>query len=117
MSEKWGKDNPPMPPRLRDFNVVELPKKTSALSVWQKVKKYMNYYHNEKVFGKKVQVKTVEGEPISIVEDALKGVEILKGLCVFHFYETYEGKCYVLIDGNEYEICKKDYEVLREVFE
>lgn len=52
-------------------------KELEALKVWYAVKKYMNLYHHMTV-KENIEVKTVEGMPIDIIEKSLKALEIIK---------------------------------------
>lgn len=49
---------------------------SKPLEVWSLVKKYMNAYHHRAVEAN-IDVETVEGYPISIIEDSLKALEII----------------------------------------
>jgi hypothetical protein len=52
-------------------------KELEALKVWYAVKKYMNLYHHMSI-KENIDVKTVEGMPVDIIEKALKALEIIK---------------------------------------
>ena len=57
-----------------------------GLEVWNAVKKYLNLYHHQAV-KENIDVETVEGMPINIIEKELKALEILK--------------CFLYIDEND----------------
>ena len=48
-----------------------------GLEVWNAVKKYLNLYHHQAV-KENIDVKTVEGMSIDIIEKSLKSLEIIK---------------------------------------
>lgn len=58
-------------------------KEITALETWYLVKKYLNIYHHQAV-KENIDVKTIEGYPIDIIEKALKVLEIIKANCSFY---------------------------------
>lgn len=52
-------------------------KELTALETWYLVKKYLNIYHHQAI-KENIDVETVEGYPIDIIETALKALEIIK---------------------------------------
>ena len=48
-----------------------------ALKVWNAVEKYLNLYHHQAIKDN-INVETVEGMPIKIIEKSLKALEIIK---------------------------------------
>ena len=92
-------------------------KQSTPLEVWSLVKKYMNAYHHQIV---NADVESVEGHPISIIEDSLKALEILKKYIKLN--ETgddlfpYEIKeCQYTSSRSQNIITQKEYELLKEV--
>ena len=87
----------------------------TGLEVWNAVKKYLNLYHHQAI-KENIDVETVEGMPINIIEKELKALEILKPYCIVADY-----KCENPEDRYELAFCKKvciteeEYKLLKEV--
>ena len=95
---------------------------SKPLEVWSLVKKYMNAYHHQAI-NEKVDVETVEGHPISIIEDSLKALEIIKNKNLLWDidWQPYEKDGDYRAWDNEYfasiKLTKEEYELLKEVLE
>ena len=84
----------------------ELLKDTSPLQVWYLIKKYLNIYHHQTV-KENIDVETVEGYPISIIEDSLKALEIIK--------EKILNMDYFNVIADRCDLTYQEYELLRKV--
>ena len=77
-----------------------------ALEVWYLVKKYLNIYHH-KFVKENIDVETVEGYPISIIEDSLKALEIIKEKILdMDYFNVIADRC---------DLTYQEYELLRKV--
>ena len=52
-------------------------KELTPLETWYLVKKYLNEFHH-RIVSEDIEVKTIEGHPINIIETALKDYELMK---------------------------------------
>lgn len=92
----------------------------SALETWHLVEKYLNEYHHKMV---NVNLKFVEGHPISIIESSLKALEILKKYVDIKDYgeDNEDFFRYCVIDKQYVSsrscnvISKEEYELLKEI--
>lgn len=89
-----------------------------GLKVWNAVKKYLNLYHHQ-VVKENIDVKTVEGMSIDIIEKSLKAFEIISDkICVGFFIGLDNEYVYVLKlknSKNSIQITKEQYDFLKEV--
>ena len=63
-------------------------KELTALETWYLVKKYLNIYHHQAI-KENIDVETVEGYPIDIIEKALKALEVLKECFDFEGFDEF----------------------------
>lgn len=91
-------------------------KELEALKVWNAVKKCLNLYHHQ-VVKEDIDVKTVEGMSIDIIEKSLKALEIIKGKTIDLEYlkccDTY--KQYRIICSYWNAITEEEFDLLKEV--
>ncbi len=87
---------------------------SKPLQVWYLVKKYLNLYHHQAI-SEKIDVETVEGHPISIIEDSLKALQIIKDK-LEPYVDKYRDLGYTIACNMiAIGIPQEEYEILKEV--
>lgn len=85
-----------------------------ALKVWKAVEKYMNLYHHQAVKDD-INVETVEGMPIKIIEKSLEALDIIKKVLNFKIRDYSEfsyGSIFIseqriILDDEEIDLLKE----------
>lgn len=81
----------------------------TGLEVWNAVKKYLNLYHHQAV-KENIDVETVEGMPINIIEKELKALnEILSLYGKWLGYEISDFEFFTLLNDtlDKYDLLKR----------
>lgn len=90
----------------------------NGLEVWNAVKKYLNLYHHQAV-KENIDVETVEGMPINIIEKELKALELIinKGVAVgmLQLKEVGLNEYNDFIGDKSLFLTKEEYNLLKEV--
>jgi hypothetical protein len=99
---------------VENYETPKVDPASKPLEVWYLVKKYLNLYHHQAI-SEKIDVETVEGHPISIIEDSLKALQIIKDK-LEPYVDKYRDLGYTIACNMiAIGIPQEEYEILKEV--